>query len=102
VLGAVGGQPDVLSSVDVALKRHSSADIDRHSDAAADIVTLFRKQSAGASQSLTVHTVVTVEAADNSSAPIHNGLEPYHDGVTAGLDSGLSESPVDPSMVAVR
>jgi len=91
--GAVGGQPDVLSSVDVNVtaERHVTADVQRHSSAA-DSPTLLLQQNT-ASLTTTVRTVATVESADKTlaAASLHT---------TA--DTSLPHQPVDPSQIPIR
>ena len=105
--GAVGGQPDVLSSVDMTAQRHSAADIERHladadiqrHSAEADGPSLLLLQNA-ASPVSTINTVATVESVPQSPAAL-NVPESSHT-ATVTVDDSVLQQPVDPSMIPVR
>ena len=97
VSGAVGGQPDVLSSVDVTAQRHTAADIQRHS-ADADSSLLLPQNPP--SPSSTVRTVVTVESADKSTAAC-NGLE-SSDTAAIAADTSVLQQPAESLPVPIR
>ena len=95
--GAVGGQPDVLSSIDVAAQRHMAAGDQQHA-ADADSPSLLQQQNTS-SPSSAVKTVVAVESSVQMS---DDGLESSATAASA-VDNSLPQQPaVDPSTIPVR
>lgn len=88
--GAVGGQPDVLRSVEVTAVRHVAADIQRQSAADADSLSLLRQQST-ASASSPGTTVVTMEHAN----------QPFYT-ADATLHPSLPQQPLDTPPTPIR
>ena len=98
VSGAVGGQPDVLSAVDVTSQQHTTADMQRHSsDVDGPSVLLLQNT---ASLSATVRTVATVESADKLSAA-DNDVASLPD-TAVSVNTSLPHQPVDPSLIPIR
>jgi len=90
VVGAVGGQPDVLNSVDTAAEmlRRTAAEMLRHSsDADSPSLSLLQNT---ATPSSTVQTVVTVESRDKPPVA-HNGLEASQIAVSTVAASALQQ-----------
>ena len=73
--GAVGGQPDVLSSVDDTVEQSTSADIQQHSPDADGATVLLLQQTV--SPSSVVRVVATVES-DHKSPAAGSGEQPSH------------------------
>jgi len=102
VSGAVGGQPDVLSSVDVTTQQqqqHTAAQVQYHSSDA-DSPSLLQQQSTE-SPLRTVRTVATVESADRSPAADRD-VASVHTTTTAVVDTSSPHQTVDPSLIPVR
>jgi len=102
VSGAVGGQPDVLSSVDVTTQQqqqHTAAQVQHHSSDA-DSPSLLQQQSTE-SPLRTVRTVATVESADRSPAADRD-VASVHTTTTAVVDTSSPHQTVDPSLIPVR
>jgi len=88
VVGAVGGQPDVLNSVDTTAQQCTAAEMLRHSsDADSPSLSLLQNT---ATPSSTVQTVVTVESPDKPPVA-HNGLEASQIAVSTVAASALQQ-----------